>query len=140
MLEFWYFTWVFLVTTPFYGYQHFWSCGLDHFLKTFTLTVTSQQWVLEVWYFTIILHYFTHYMFLVTLLFRGYQHILPTTLIFEFGLLWKFNHFNNISTASARVFLFHINIPFDKLFLLVLNFLTLTFDLFFKMLTVVITS
>jgi hypothetical protein len=29
VLECWYFTWVFLVTRFFHGYQHFWPCDLD---------------------------------------------------------------------------------------------------------------
>ena len=29
MLEFWYFTWVFLVVRPFRGYHYFWPCDLD---------------------------------------------------------------------------------------------------------------
>ena len=52
--------------------------------------------------------------------------------------LWNFNFANNFWTVSARALIFHMSIPFDKTFLLVLNLLTLTFDLFFK-LTLIIT-
>ena len=46
--------------------------------------------------------------------------------------LWNFNLANNFWTVSARALIFHMSIPCDKTFLLVLNLLTLTFDLFFK--------
>ena len=55
------------------------------------------------------------------------------TLTFELSLLFENHNFaNNFSTLSVRVFIFHINIPCDKVFLLVLNFLTLTFNLLKK--------
>mgnify|MGYP003691665719 CR=1 FL=1 len=44
----------------------------------------------------------------------------------------NFNLANNFSAVSARVFIFHMNIPCDKIFLLVLNHLTLTFAIFLK--------
>ena len=51
----------------------------------------------------------------------------PLTL--EVDLLFEnFNRANNYSTLRARVFIIHMNIPCDSIFLLVLNLLTLTFD------------
>ena len=135
MLELWYFTWVF-------NWQHLSmdTNVFDPVTLTLQLGPLFENFYLNSNFSTVSSRSLIfHNMFLVKWIFRGYQHILPTTLIFEFGLLWKFNHFNNFSIAIARVFLFHKNIPCDKLFLLVLNFLTLTFDLYFKMLTVVIT-
>ena len=38
----------------------------------------------------------------------------------------------NFSTVSVGVFIFHMNIPCGRIFLLVLNLLSLTVDLFFK--------
>ena len=58
----------------------------------------------------------------------------PVTLTLESGLLFEyFNLVNNIWLLSAKALIFHMNIPCDKIFLLVLNnILTLTFDQFFK--------
>ena len=64
-------------------------------------------------------------------LFRGYQHFLPGTLTLEFYLFFEnFDLGNFFSTVSARVFIFHMNIPCNKMFLLVLKLLILTFDIF----------
>ena len=38
----------------------------------------------------------------------------------------------NFSTVSVGDFIFHMNIPCGRIFLLVLNLLSLTVDLFFK--------
>ena len=43
--------------------------------------------------------------------FLGYQHFYPVTLEFD-PFFENFNLANNISTVSARVFIFHMNIPF----------------------------
>ena len=45
---------------------------------------------------------------------------------------WKLNLIDNFSTVSARVNVFHMSIPSDKIFLLVLNLLTFTFVQFKK--------
>ena len=69
VLEFWYFTWVFLVIRPLHGYHFFYPVTLtlefDPFFKTLTLLITFEQWVLELWYFT--------WVFLVIKPFRGYH-------------------------------------------------------------------
>ena len=52
------------------------------------------------------------------------------TLALDYALLFEyFNLVNNIWIVSAGALIFHMNIEFpcDKIFLLVLNFLTLTF-------------
>ena len=65
----------------------------------------------------------------------------PVTLNLELDLFlehwystWQdpYVHTNIFSTVSAGVFIFHMNIPCDKIFLLVLNLLTLTFVIFSK--------
>ena len=41
----------------------------------------------------------------------------PVTLTLEFGLLFENFHIaDNLSTVSARVFIIHMNIPWDKIF------------------------
>ena len=54
----------------------------------------------------------------------GANNIDPVTLIFEFGLLFEnfrfANNFLNMQWLSARIFIFYMNIPCDKIFLLVL--------------------
>ena len=96
--------------------------------ETLTLLITFEQWVLELWFFT--------WVFPVIRPFVGYHYFLPCDL--DLGV-WPINLPNNFWTVSAKALIFHISIPCDKIFLLVLNLLTLTFDLFFK-LTLVITS
>ena len=71
------FTWVLLVIRPFRGYHYFLPCDLDLvvwpiFLKTLTLLITFEQWVLELWYFT--------WVFLVMRPFSGYHFFLPCDL------------------------------------------------------------
>ena len=69
----------------------------------------------------------------VTRPFRGYKHFWHCDLDLGVGLL-----FENVNLAyeflslSVRVFIFHMNIPCDKIFLLLVNLLTLTFDIFKK--------
>mgnify|MGYP003688589931 CR=1 FL=1 len=55
------------------------------------------------------------------------------TLTFEFDLLFKnFNFAANFWIVIARAFIFHMNIPCDKIFVLVLNLLTFDFWPVFK--------
>ena len=61
-----------------------WPWSLNHFLKTLTLLITIEQWVLELWYFT--------WVSLVIRPFRGYHYFLPCD--FDLGV-W-------ISFESAR--------------------------------------
>ena len=49
-----------------------WPWSLTHFLKTLTLLITFEQWMLELWYFT--------WVFLVIRPFRGYHYFLPCDL------------------------------------------------------------
>ena len=95
-----------------------WPSCLTHFLKTLTLLLTFEQWVLELWYFT--------WEFLVMRPFSGYHIFYPVTLTLEFDLLFKnFKLANNFSIVSARASIFHMSIPCDKTFLLVPLFFTL---------------
>ena len=62
------------------------------------------------------------------------------TLTLEFNLLFEnLNITYNIWIGSARALIFHMSIPCEKILLLVLNLLTLTFDHFLK-LTLFITT
>jgi hypothetical protein len=63
----WYFTWVFLVTRSFHGYQHLWPWPwcLTLLSKTLTLAITFKWYVLGCWYFK--------WVFLVTRSFHRYQ-------------------------------------------------------------------
>ena len=92
------------------------------FKKTLTLLITFEQWVLELTYFT--------WIFLVIRPFRGYYYFLTCDLGL-WPIFWKLYLANNFWTVSARALIFLMDIPSDKIFLLVLNLLTLTFDLFF---------
>ena len=49
-----------------------WLWSLTHFVKTFTLLITFEQWVLELWYFKCV--------FLVMRPFCGYHYFLPCDL------------------------------------------------------------
>ena len=62
-----------------------WPWSLTHFLKTLTLLITFEQWVLELWYFT--------WVFLVIRPFRGYHYFLPCDLDDPF-----FENFNLVIT------------------------------------------
>ena len=66
--------------------------------------------------------------------FHGNQHFfLSMTLTLESGLLFENSSLvNNILILSARALIFNMNILCDKIFLLSLNLLTLTFDQFFE--------
>ena len=74
---------------------------------------------------------------LVRILFRGYQHFDLMTFTMDFcrdfencNLSYKF------SAVDIRFVIFHMNVPCDKIFLL-MNLLTLTFDLFFKLILLI---
>ena len=86
-----------------------WPC--DPFLKTLTLLITFEQWVLELWYFTWVFH--------VIRLFPGYHYSLPCDLDLEVWPIFKnFNLGNNFWTMSTRVWYFTwellVIIPFPK--------------------------
>ena len=101
-------------------------------LWKFILAYEFEQWVLELWCFTWIFSVIWH--------FRWYHYFLLCYLDLD-PFFENFNLANNFWTVSARAFIFLMNIPCDKIFLLVLNHIALTFDLFFKKkLTLVITS
>ena len=81
-------------------------------LKTLTLVITFEQWMLELWYFTGV--------FLVTRPFRCYQHFLPL----EFNLFSKNSNLANNFWIVITLIL-HMNISCDKVFQYILIFLTL---------------
>ena len=59
-----------------------WPWSLTHFLKTLTLLITSEQWVLELWYFK--------WVFFVMRPFRGYHYFLPCDLdLGVWPIFWK---------------------------------------------------
>ena len=132
MLELWYFTWLFLVLRPFCGYHYFLPCDRDLgvwliFWKTLTLLISFKQWVLELCYIT--------WVFQVTIPFRRQQHLWPCDMTLEFvpccNVITSQQVFLPLNILDVRDSIFLKNIPSDKIFLLVLNLLTLTFDLFF---------
>ena len=73
--------------------------------------------------------------FHMSILSMGTNIFYVVTLTLESGLLFEYyNPVNNIWIVSARALICNMNIPCDtcKIFLLVLNRLTFTFDQFFK--------
>ena len=84
----------------------------DHLLKTLTLHLTFEQRVLELLY-----EYSLWYD-----LSGGTISFDTVTLTFEFDpfFIENFNFANNFWTVSARALIFHMSIPYDKSFLLVL--------------------
>ena len=79
------------------------TLDFDLFLKTLTLFITFEQWVLELWYL-IWVFYYTNNVDLVTLS--------P-----EFDLfIENINLANNLWTVNARALIFHMNIPCGKNF------------------------
>ena len=98
-----------------------WPGSLTHYLKTLTLPITFEQWVLELWYFT--------WVFIVIGLLRGYHYFLICDLDLGFDPFFEnFNLANNFETVSARALIFHILhivISCDKIFLLVSKYLSL---------------
>ena len=103
--------------------HYFLPCDLDHgvwpiFLKTLTLLITFEQWVLELWYFTRI--------FPVIRPFRGYHYFDPVTLTLEFDPFFEnFNLAIHFWTVSARAFILYMSISRNKIFLLVSIYLSL---------------
>ena len=88
------------------------------------MTFLNETWALiELWYFTWIL------IFLVIRPFLGYHYFFDTVTL-TLGLSdisENFNLADNIWTVSDRTLIFHMSIPCDKIFLLVLNLLTMIF-------------
>ena len=84
----------------------FLSClSFCHHLKTLTLLITFEQWVLELWYVT--------WVFLVIRPIIFY----PVTLTLEFDPFFEnFNLANNFLTMSAKALIFHMSFPCDKTF------------------------
>ena len=96
-----------------------WPCFTYH-LKTLTLLITFEQWELERW------------------------HLSEGTKVFTlWHWTWSLTYVLNTCTLSfffqvnAGVFILHMNIYFDKIFLLELNLLTLIFDSFFKKINII---
>ena len=97
-----------------------WPWSLTYFLKTLTLLV-FEKWMLGLWYFT--------WVFVVTDPFHGNHQFWSCDL--DLGVWPTFRYFNlinNIWIASTRALIINTSIPWDKISLLVLNLLTLTFD------------
>ena len=102
---------------PIFFYPVTLTWSFTHFLKTLTLLITFEYWVLQLLY--------SKWVFLV---------IWPWSLT---HFLEDFNLANNFRTASARSFIFHMSISCDKTFPWFHYFwhcmtLTLEFDPFFK--------
>ena len=98
-----------------------WPRRLTYFLKTLNLLINFEQWVIELWYFT--------WVFYETKTPSGTNNVDLVILTLEFGVLFKnFNLAHNFWRVRARDLIFHMNISCDKIYLLVLNFLTLIFD------------
>ena len=117
LLELWYFTWVFLVARPFRLYLHFWPCDLDLSLKFFYLANEFLNRVLELWI------RISHEYFKRQDLSMDTNIFDLVTLTLEFELLFEiFNFVNHIWILRARALIFHMSIPWDKIFLLVLTF------------------
>ena len=150
VVEFWYFTWVFLVIRPFCGCNYFLPCDLDlifekfnlannfwtvrakalifhlnipwdkvpFYLMALTLLRTFELWVLEFIHFT--------WIFVVAKSLVGTNIFYPVTLTLKFDLFLKnINLANNFWTVSARAFIFHMYILWDKTFQWVPTILTL---------------
>ena len=91
-----------------------WPWILTNFLKTYSLLITFEQWMLELWYFT--------WVYSVTRPFRGFQHRLPW--------IWSLTFFSenvtlaiNFWTVIAKALIFHVSITCDKTFLQIPTFL-----------------
>ena len=87
-----------------------WLWSLAYFLKTWTLLITFERWVLELWYFTCVS--------IVIRPFRGYHYFFsPVIFTLEFYLIFEnLNPVQNFSTVSARALIFHMIIPCDMSF------------------------
>ena len=96
----------FLVAKSFHAYQHFftlwlWSWGLAYYLKTLTLLITFQQWLLEFSYFTWI--------------FRVIRSFVDTqTFDLDIWHIWKKNKIYHKYLINIRAFIMHMNISFDR--------------------------
>ena len=95
-----------------------------YFFKTLTFLKTFEQWVLKLWYST--------WIFYETMHSPGNQHFWPCdldpwplTIFYKTLILLIF-----FWIVSATALEYHMNIPCVKIFLLVLNLFTLTFDQF----------
>ena len=87
-----------------------WPWSLTHFLKTLTLLITFEQWVLELWYFT--------WVFLVLRSFRRYHYFYTVTLTLEFDPFLKktLTFANYFWTVSAWALLYHMSFSSDNTF------------------------
>jgi hypothetical protein len=112
VVECWYFTWVFLVTRSFHGYQNFWPCDLDlnvWLIKNFNLGYNFQMVCTR----TDISHECT----LRQNLFMGTKIFDLVTLTLVFDLLIKnFNLGYNIWMVSTRALIFHMSVPCERPF------------------------
>ena len=116
-----------------------WPWSLTYFLKTLTLLITFEQWVLKLWYFK--------WVYFVTRLSVGTKIFYLVTLTLEFDLFSKnFNYAIYFSTMNARALIFHMitSILCDKTFPWVPTFFTLwpwlwSLTYFLKTLTLQIT-
>ena len=101
-----------------------WPWSLTYFIENFN--IANNFWtVLELWYFI--------WVFFLTRPSCGYQKFWlwdlgPLSLTYPF---LKFNLANNFSTVSARIFIFHLNIPCDMIFL------KLGFDIYFEKINII---
>ena len=86
-----------------------WPLSLTHFLKTLTLLIIFELWVLELWYFS--------WIFLVIRPFSGYNYFLPCDLdLVVWPIFENFNLANNFWAVRARALIFYMCIPCDKTF------------------------
>ena len=115
VLELIHFTWIFVVTKSFHGYQHFtlwpWPLKLTYFQETLTFLINFEQFVIEVWCF--INEYYTIYDLPVdTNSFWPYDLYLGAWPTF-----WKaFSPSKNFWNVSACVYAFHMNISSGNAF------------------------
>jgi hypothetical protein len=86
-----------------------WPWCLTYLLKTFTLAISFEWYVLWIWYFT--------WLFLVTRPFSGYQQVWPCDLDFYvWPTFCKFNLSYIFLIVRIRFLLFHMNVCCDKTF------------------------
>jgi hypothetical protein len=94
----------------------FWPWCLTHLLKTLTLAITFEWYILRLWYFT--------WVFLVTKFYDGYKRFDLVTLTLVFNLLIdNFNLGCIFWLVSTRTLIFHMSFSFDKTFLWVPTYL-----------------
>ena len=147
-LELWCFTWVFLVIRSFCEYQYFWLCDLDVefwlFKKKINIAYNFWTVIVRVLIFHISIPCGKTFLWVpvLTLEFVSAKALIfhmsissNITLTLQSGLRFEyFDVVNKIWIVRSRTLIFHMNIACDKIFLLVLNLLTLTFDHLFKFL------